>query len=608
MDDIETPEMRPTPSGIATTGDFEDDAAVRAALLAVVRDRVAAAIADQERCGLISPRGDAAATLFVDAPRVRALLDAGDAAATPLPAAATRRARSLERRLDGAGDRAPLLAQALRRWELTGDALLVFGAALAAAVAPDLARLLSYLGGDASRPGLSVTAAAALLGPGSDPVIAIERMLAPGGALGRAELVVAGPRELPFLRRQLEVPDRVLAIAAGARRPERAPVELLRGTATGPTHVADDDAARLRALANRFSPDLPVLGWIVGRRDDALRRDLHRLLSIDGWSVAVVHLSVLAHEAAVPALVREALLARAAVAIDVDLPVIAPGDAATLARNVDRLARVVPCYVINDGKPEPRLPTVTPRLSVIARPTDVGVRRDALAESAAGALTAEAIDRLAHNLPGGPDSFAGIGSVLALEEPGADPAAAAGRIVGHQRGVPVSGPLSVVPPAPPWAALDVPPSLPEALAAAVDSWRQRNDDRLVVAIRGPLSVAPAVLAARMAADVDMPAIHVDLAQLFALPPAPADSALARAVDAAGANCLVLLDAFGTPGQSRGRYDGRDRDRLVARLGLGRGLFVVVCLSDPSEFWSSMADIVVDVPKQEWEQPPDPFGV
>lgn len=327
------------PTGRAAPRGFATDAEIRSALLALVRETLRSAIERRERRGLISDRGDAASTLLLDGPRARALLEPTAAPARPPTLA---RQRSLARRLESTADNGPPLALALRRWRLHGDHILVVGAAIAAAISPDLSRVLAYLGGETSR-AFTVEAAAALLGDGEEEVLAIERMLAPGSPLAAVDILALGRRDLPFLRQSLEAHPRLLAVAAGARHPERGPLELVAPAEEGSARFLEADAARLRALAAR-DRGLSI-GWITGAPARELVAELAGLLVLDGRPLLVADLAAFV-EAGAPGLVREALLAGAALGVSADGSRPA-AQASRIAGVLDAVGRHVPIYVIS---------------------------------------------------------------------------------------------------------------------------------------------------------------------------------------------------------------------------------------------------------------------
>jgi hypothetical protein len=588
VNDVDQPDpSSPGPSGVAPLRGMRTDEEVRARLFAVVRESLRQAIADRERRQLISSRGDASATLFLDAARVEALLDGGSGGGDPAP----RRLRtSLMRSLAATATDGPPLALALHRWGLAEDEVIVIAAALAAAVAPDLARLLAYLGGDASRPGLTVEAAAALLGDGDGAVIAVERMLSPASPVRAAGLLALGRGDAPLLRRTLDLHPRVIALAAGARAPENIPGRVLAPAPPGPTHFDEDTCARLRALVARDASP-PVLGWIVGDRGSGLEGDLNRLGAIDGFAVLVTDLSALLEDDAAAGLVREARLARALVAVRTDLPGrIAPADAARIARALDRVAAAVPVCVVSEGIAEPELPTSCGLLVAVAGPSTAELRRAALAAAIGHRLGERDLDAVARAMPGGPEPLGRLAGPLALHPPGPDPGGTAMRLAAEQIGAPLHGPLQLVPAAPSWEDLAAGDDVRRSIDAVARAWQERRVDRLLVMFEGGTRDA-LPLAARLAADLRLRALRLDVAHLLAAGAADAQRMLARALEAAERGNAIIVDDRAHGGPRAGAH----LDPVLAQLFRGLGFFAVLCASGPYDHLRRAADIIVKAP-------------
>jgi hypothetical protein len=586
MNDVEQPDpTSPSPLGLAPARGPRTDEEVRSALFALVRESLRHAIADREQRLLISSRGDAASTLFLDAARVEGLLD-GRPRAPGGAAALYRRRTSLMRSLAATATDGPPLALALHRWGLSEDQLTVVGAALAAAVAPDLARLLAYLGGDASRAGLVVEAAGALIGEGERGVLAVERMLAPGSPVRDAGLLSLGRSDGPLLRRTLDLHPRVIALAAGARAPENIPGRLLPSSPAGPTHFDEATSARLRALVARgISP--PALGWIVGDRGSGLADDLNRLGALDGFAVLVTDLSALLEDDAAAGLVREARLARALVAVRTDRPGrIAPAEAARIARTLDRVAAAVPTCLLVEGVAEPELPTASGRLIAVAGPSGAEHRRAQLVETLGHRLGERDLDAVARALPGGPEPLGRLAGPLALHELGPDAAALTLRLAAEQIGAPVHGALRLAPPAPTWEELAAGDDLRRAVDAARLAWHERRVDRLLVMFEGGGRDA-LPLAGRLAADLHLRALHLDVAHLLA-DPHDAPRVLARAGEAAERGNAVLIDDRAHGGPRAGAH----LDPILAQLSGSLGLFVVLCAGGPYDNLRRAADQVI----------------
>src|SRR5439155_8266148 len=108
------------------------------------------------------------------------------------------------------------LADAFEVWGLDEREQLLLAAGFGAELSPRLSRLLAYLGGDATRPGLSVEAAAEVAAPGGGGAFALVELLDREGSLLRLALVsLGGGAEQPLLRRTVQLAPRLLPLARG---------------------------------------------------------------------------------------------------------------------------------------------------------------------------------------------------------------------------------------------------------------------------------------------------------------------------------------------------------------------------------------------------------
>lgn len=475
MADVDRDPARLPPAGVAGVRGFESDAQIREALLALVRQAARGAIERRERRGLISGRGDAASTLLLDRDRARALLE--PAPGSPDDEALTRRRTSLLRRVSVTAADGPPLALALGRWRLAADEVVVLAATLAAAISPELSRLLAYVGGESSRV-LTVEGAAALLGDGDAPILAIERMLASGSRLAAVGVVATGRRELPFLRQSLEAHPRLVSLAAGAREPADPRLELMTPAPLGASRLATEDADHLRAVAARESGER--IGCIDGGAPAALAEELARLLALDGRPLLVAPLELLA-ELGAPGLAREALLAGAALALRCDAR---PAEASRYGRELDRVAAAVPTYLLGE--------------------TDIPSRLERIAAS------------------------------LALDPPPrADPTLLWTDLEAPRWASPCPAP-------PPWSELELPEPVAAAMRDGARNVTSSGRSRSVVLFRGGAGLDRLSLAARFAADLGRRCLRLELGRLASA--LDRSALLDGVAQAAAAGAAIVIDA------------------------------------------------------------------
>jgi ATPase family associated with various cellular activities (AAA) len=552
-------------SGIAHVVGFERADELIGAMLAATTAGLEAAIAERLWRQEISDRGDAAATLFLDGPRVATLLR-GPAGPPPpellqLRAQAERRDRSLLRRLEATPEHGPPLAHAARRWRLSPEALRILAAMVATELSPRLARLAAFLGGDASRPGMSVEAMGALMGAllgpllgpaaadaaaggvaaGEAGVLAAMRELGPGAPLHELSLVLLRLPDAPLLRRQLWLAPRVVELAL-----DRAALDEAAGAAVvappPPGSVASADTPAGLALreaieAVRRRPARPVVGVIRAGRAGALAATaalaaLARVLDDLGGRLLATELSSLADDARLGAIAREAARLDAAVAVRVD---VAARDAARAARAVDRLAALAPVFLVGAVEPEPVLPLAVGALAIDVPPPGRAELAAAVGGAFADLLTAGELEQVAAQVPLDPGAAPRAAAAIAARPYPADRPAAVIRALAEQHAPPAGSGARALPAAPP----PPPPLLAAAIDAAAGRWAQGAPPRrLRILIDGRPGTGKTAVAAAIAARLGLPAFAID-------PPRTArggdpEPALAGVLAAVAANAAALV--------------------------------------------------------------------
>ncbi|HWO20612.1 MAG TPA: AAA family ATPase [Kofleriaceae bacterium] len=536
-------------SGTAHVVGFARADELIAAMLAAAAAGLEAAIAERLWRQEISDRGDAAATLFLDGPRLAALLR-GPASPPPpellqLRAQAERRDHALLRQLEATPDHGPPLARAVRRWRLSPEAIRVVAAMLGTELSPRLARLAAFLGGDASRPGVSVEAIGALLGAEARPaagdtageagVVAAMRELSPGAPLHELSLVLLRLPDAPLLRRQLWLAPRVVELALG-----RAALDEAAGAAAiappPPGSVASADTPTGLALreaieAVRRRPARPVVGVIRAGRAGAIAA-LARVLDDQGARLLAAELSSLADDARLGALAREAALQDAAIAVRVD---VTARDAARAARAVDRLAALAPVFLVGAAEPEPVLPLAVGALAIDIPPPGPAELAAAVGGAFTDLLTAGEIEQVAAQAPLDPGAAPRAAAAIAARPYPADRPAAVIRALAEQHAPPAGPAARALPIAPPPPA----PQLAAAIDTAARRWAQSAPPRrLRILIDGRPGTGKTTTAAAIAARLGLPAFAID-------PPRAArggepDPALASVLAAVAANAAALV--------------------------------------------------------------------
>ena len=527
-----------TPTGTANVVGFDRADELVAAMIAATGARLEAAIADRLWRQAISDRGDAAATLFLDGARLRALLHGPPGAAPPelgdLRGKAERRERALVRRLAATPDHGPPLARAVRRWRLTDDAIRILAAMTSTELAPRLARLAAFLGGDASRPGVVVEAIGALLGPEEAGVAAAGRELAPGAPLHDLALVLLRTPDAPLLRRPLWLAPRLVELALGrAALDEAAGAVVVAPPPRGSVAPADDPAgaaARAAIEAVRRRPAAPVVGVVRAGRAGALAA-IARVLDDAGGRLLATELSSLAEDARLGAIAREAALLDAAIAVRID---VVARDAARAARAVDRLAGLAPVFLVGTGDLDPVLPVAAGAIPIDLPPPGRAELTAAIGGAFAGLLTAGEVELVAAHAPLDLGAVPRAAAAIAARPFPADRAAAVLRALADQHAAPEGHTVRALPAAPP-----PPPALAAAIETAARLWTAGPPPRrLRIIVDGRPGTGKTAAAAAVAARLGLPAFAID-------PPRPGrgpeqDPALASVVSAVAANAAVLV--------------------------------------------------------------------
>lgn len=566
-----------TPTGTAQVVGFDRADELVAAMIAATGARLEAAIADRLWRQTISDRGDAAATLFLDGARLRALLHGPQAPAPPdladLREKAERRDRSLLRRIEATPDHGPPLARAVRRWRLPDDAIRILVAAVSTELAPRLARLAAFLGGDASRPGIMVEAIGALLGPEEAGVAAAARQLAPGAPLHDLALVLLRAPDAPFLRRPLWIAPRLVELALGrAGLDEAAGAAVVAPPPRGSVAPIGDpagDAPRAAIEAVLRRPAAPVLGVVRAGRAGALAA-IARVLDDAGGRLLVTELSSLAEDARLGAIAREAALLGAAIAVRID---VVARDAARAARAVDRLAALAPVFLVGAGDLDPVLPIAAGAIPIDLPPPGRPELTAAIGGAFAGLLTAGEVERVAAHAPLELGAVSRAAAAIAARPFPADRAAAVIRALADQHAAPEGHTVRALPAAPP-----PPPALAAVIETCARLWTAGAPPRrLRIIVDGRPGTGKTAAAAAIAARVGLPAFGID-------PPRPGrgpeqDPALASMVAAVTANSAALVvENVDLLGARRARATA-DSPFALGWLGRVDGL-VIVTTRDP----------------------------
>jgi hypothetical protein len=565
----EEAELRTTRTSEATAEvtAFADDAALLHAMFAAVSARVAAAIAHRQWIGLLSRRGDAAAVLFLDGERIDGLL-AGPATAPPaeVVAAATQAEHAivvLGARVAATDEAAGPLARALRRWELDPDSTLLLGALLAAELSPRLARVLAYLGGDSSRPGVTVDAAAALFGDGVPGALIVDARIGRGAPLFDLGLVAARPIDQPLLRRTLGLAPRVAQLARGELALDPALAHVL--TPATPAALATSEAIEARiAAVLRAAP--PVLGMVRATREASPAERIAQVAARHAVALWQIDVRALADEGIERAILREALLFGAALLIRIDPP--GPGrESWRVIKLIDRLAACVPTFVDADDRAD---------LEPLWSSSVVPIELPALGAQERVAVWTEAL---------GPSArFADLERARRVKLPVAAmrrTATALAALSGAGAGVPLLS-LTI-------AQVMREPALPRVAPRALDELvlaaplrervvtvcdLARRSERTIVAIIGRAGSGKSALAAAIAGTLETAAVVLDFAGLVGRP-GELDRGLTELFTFAAAGGTAILDAGDAIPQRRGLPTAPEVDLLGRRLATATGVVVLL---------------------------------
>lgn len=569
LEQFDEPELRTTQTSGATAAvaPLGDNGALVEAVLAAVASRAGAAIAHRQWFGLLSRRGDAAAALFLDGDRIDGLLGGPTAPPPAEVVAAASEAEhavaALASRLAVTGEDTGPLARALRRWQLDPESTLLLGALLAAELSPRLARVLAYLGGDASRPGVTVEAAAALFGDGVPGVVLVENRTGRGAPLFELGLVAARPHDLPLLRRTLGVAPRVAQLAGGVLALDPALAHAIAPVVPASLSTPAAMEARIDAVLRRAPP---VIGLIRAAREAAPAERIAQVAARRALALWRIDVRALADEGIERAVVREALLLGAALVVRIAAP--GPGrDSWRVVKLLDRLAARVPTFVDADDhadlEPLWESPVVPIELAALDAGERVGVWTEALG---AGARYSD-LDR-ARRVAIPVEAMRRTGGALAA-------------LSGAGASVPLMS-LTIAqvmrePSLPRVAAreldeLVLPARVRERVAAVCDA--ARRSERAIVAIYGRAGSGKSALAAAIAGVLETSAVALDFARLVGKP-AELDRSLAELLTFAAAGGTAILDAADAIAPRRGLAAGPEVELLARRLTTATGVVVLL---------------------------------
>lgn len=563
------PELRTvrTSGATAEVAPFADDAALLQALLDAVTLRAKAAIAHRQWLGLLSRRGDAAATLFLDGDRIDGLLDGP---AGPPPADALALAVTAEHAVDAFAARAAAtdeatgsLARALRRWQLDPASTLLLGALLAAELSPRLGRVLAYVGGDASRAGVTVDAAAALLSDGVPGALAVEAALGAGAPLFELGLAAARPLDQPLLRRTIALAPRVAQLARGVLALD--PLLAHAVAPVAPAAVAPPPAlaAAIDAVL-RGSP--PVIGLVRAARDASAAERIAAVAARRGMALWRIDVRALADEGIERAVVREARLLGAALIVRIEPP--GPGrESWRVIKLLDRLAGRVPTLVDADERADVEPAWASPVVPIELGALDGDERAAAWIEALGPTARLAELDRARRiRIPidgmrraaGALAALSGAGArgpllPVAIAQVMREPALA--RVA--RRGL---------------AELVLPATVRDRVAGVCEA--ARRSERMVIALVGRPGTGKTALAAAIAGALDAAALALDYGRL-ADRPAELDRSLAEAMAFAAAGGVAVIDASDPVPPRRGFTAGPELDLLVRRLAAATGAVVLL---------------------------------
>jgi hypothetical protein len=482
-------------AGAARVAPFTTSHEHAAALIQVVTRRCAAALAAHRALGLIDD--DAGAT------RILARLPDGELASLEAALAARTAAAS------DAG--APIaLPDAFDAWHLPAIDRAILEALIAARCSPVVARLLAGLGG------VTVAGIAAVLGPGSDGVVALDARLAPSAPLRRLALIDVRDPDEAFLDRRLAADPRLAALLTGT-------VEL-------------DDALPGARLQRARDPR--VERWAPPAVHQALRSAI-----ADGAALPITELA--ADGAAAIAADAALSLARPA------LRVTSPGD----ARWLDALAREALLHraavIVEGDAPDAlvqRLAALPIPIVATAIRTVLPVRRIELALPGAAEREAHWRDALA-----GIDHDIDLGKLARLARVGPDAITRAAAHAALLHDKPTRDDLlaalrAQLPDAPRplatsarWEDLVLPAEVPDRVRDFLAAVREQRlgdgafGERARLAITGPTGTGKTALATAIARELELPLVELT---------SPTPTAVAAAISAAERG-LILLAADDT---------------------------------------------------------------
>ncbi|HEY0482770.1 MAG TPA: hypothetical protein VGD37_34855 [Kofleriaceae bacterium] len=500
-----------TPSGTAPVTPFRSSRELTDAVIEHAVRAIELAIAVRVRAGEISDRGDAASTYFLDPARIRTLVHGPGEPAPELERAAAELGRRDQGLLAQVAASPHALAAAFARWQLGDDDRRIVLVLAAAGLSSRVSRLLAVLGGDPAAPAVVVEAVAAVLAPGEAGLRRLAERVGQG-PLEALALVQVGRPDLPLPRRPIAPAPRLaeLALDRLAVDPGCGAVAIDGGerTVAGPVR----DAVRAVLHRGRHA----VVGAVAVDHDGA--GTLAGALAAEGRRLLVAPVAAVIDPARAAVIVREALLADAALAIELDA---AGGVVAGAA--IDRLAaRVATFLIYPPGAPPPRLTAAS--ITIPIEPPAAAQIDAAVSRSFGGPLPATTAELVPHH-------------PLAIERAG-HALAARGATAAQREGI-VPAIVEQLLPVAPAGALRIPGDKPphrasEMIDRVVQRWRASPPPRRVaVLIGGVRGLGKARLGAAIAHRLGIAAFQLDRTQ--AIP-----ASLVEAIDA-GAAVAVLRD-------------------------------------------------------------------
>ncbi|MEO7733370.1 MAG: hypothetical protein ABIY55_20580, partial [Kofleriaceae bacterium] len=448
-------------------------------------------------------------------------------------------------------------------WQLDPASTLLLGALLAAELSPRLARVLAYLGGDASRPGVTVDAAAALFGDGVPGTLIVDARIGRGAPLFDLGLVAARPFDQPLLRRTLGIAPRVAYLVRGELALDPALAHVVTPAAPAALSTPAALEAQIAAVL-RAAP--PVIGMIRAPREASPAERIAQVAARRAIALWQIDVRALADEGIERAVIREAVLLGAALLIRIDAP--GPGrESWRVIKLIDRLAARVPTFVDADDRADLEAlwasPVVPIELPALADAERVAVWTEALGPSARIA-DLERARRVKISLAAMRRTAAALAAVSGA---GASVPLLSLTIaqVMREPTLPRVAPRAL-------DELALSAALRERVVAVCDL--ARRSERSVVAIIGRAGSGKSALAAAIAGALDTAAVVLDFAGLVGRP-GEIDRGLTELLAFAAAGGTAIIDAGDAIPQRRGLPTSPEVDLLGRRLATATGVVIIL---------------------------------